>query len=105
VTDTRGERLDLASFSQLVQEVISGSVRRHTFTSHELELLLDLQSSRLRKSSKPDVLRRYLRAVHQHFTEESSLLRLSVFLERENEKRAAPSASVPVSPVSTSYGS
>jgi hypothetical protein len=105
VTDTRGERLDLASFSQLVQEVISGSVRRHTFTSHELELLLDLQSSRLRKSSKPDVLRRYLRAVHQHFAEESSLLRLSAFLERENEKRVAPSASVPASPASAPCGS
>jgi hypothetical protein len=95
VIDTRVERLDLASFSQLVQELITGSVRRHTFTPSELELLLDLQRSRLRKSSRPDALRRYLRAVHQHFAEQSSLLRLATFLERENEKRSVPK--VPVS--------
>jgi len=96
VTDIREERLDLASFSQLVQEVINGSVRRHIFTPCELELLLDLQSSRIRKSSKPDVLRRYLRAVQQHFAEESSLLRLSSFLQRENEKRVTPNVSAPI---------
>ncbi len=96
MTDTRAERLDLASFSQLVQELITGSVRRHTFTPIELELLLDLQRSRLRKSSRPDALRRYLRAMHQHFSEQSSLLRLATFLEQQNEKRAVPS--VPMLP-------
>ena len=100
--DTRAERLDLASFSQLVQELIAGSVRRHTFTPLELELLLDLQRSRLRKSSRPDALRRYLRAMQQHFAEQSSLLRLATFLEREHEKRAAPSASVAAGPVNAS---
>ncbi|MBV9676695.1 MAG: hypothetical protein JO185_10200 [Acidobacteriaceae bacterium] len=95
MTDTQAECLDLASFSQLVQEVITGSVRRHTFTRYELELLFDLQRSRLRKSSRPDVLRRYLRAVQHHFAEESSLLPLSAFLERQNEKRAAPSVASP----------
>ena len=99
MTDTQTERLDLASFSQLVQELITGSVRRHTFTPIELELLLDLQCSRLRKSSRPDALRRYLRAMHQHFAEQSSLLRLTTFLERENEKRAVSNAPVPVGPV------
>ncbi len=100
MTDTRVERLDLASFSQLVQELITGSVRRHTFTPFELELLLDLQHSRLRKSSRPDALRRYLRAMHQHFAEQSSLLRFAAFLEKENVKRTVPNASVPVNPVS-----
>ena len=95
MTDTRAECLDLASFSQLVQEVITGSVRRHTFTPHELELLLDLQRSRLRKSSRPDVLRRYLRAVQHQFAEESSLLRLSAFLERQNERRTVASSVPP----------
>ena len=99
MTDIRVERLDLASFSQLVQELITGSVRRHIFTPVELELLFDLQRSRLRKSSRPDALRRYLRAMQQHFAEQSSLLRLATFLERENEKRAVPNVSVPVNPV------
>jgi hypothetical protein len=65
----------------------------------ELELLFDLQRSRLRKSSRPDALRRYLRAMHQQFVEQASLLRLATFLERQNEKRAVPSAPVPAVPI------
>ena len=71
--------------SQFVHEVITGSVRRNTFTQWELELLLDLQASRVRKGSRPEVLKRYLRAVQQDAAQGSSdLLRLSVFLAREN---------------------
>ncbi len=85
MTDTRSERLDLTSFSQLIQEFIGGAIRRHTFTSWELELLLDLQSCRIRKSSRSDVLRRYLKAVQQQFAcDESRPLRLTHFLEGEH---------------------
>lgn len=77
----------MSSFNQLVQELINGAVRRHTFTQSELELLFDLQTSRLRKSSKPEALRRYLRAVQQHSITESSILRFSTFLERETAAR------------------
>ena len=98
MTDIQAERLDLASFSQLVQELITGSVRRHTFTPCELQLLLDLQRSRLRKSSRPDVLRRYLRAMQQQLAEQASLLRLSTFIERENEKRAPVNVAAPADP-------
>ena len=87
VTDPR---FTFVSFSQLVQELISGTVRRHTFTQSELELLLDLQNSRIRKSSKPDVLRRYLRAAQLQFAQEASLLRFSKFMERENAPRSTP---------------
>ena len=81
----------MASFSQLVQELINGSVRRHTFTQSELELLFDLQMSKLRKSSKPEALRRYLRAVQQNVSHESPLLRFSTFLEREAAARLSSS--------------
>ena len=87
VTDPR---FTFASFSQLVQELISGTVRRHTFTQPELELLLDLQNSRIRKSSKPDVLRRYLRAAHTQFAQQGSVLRFSKFMERENARKSTP---------------
>src|SRR3954464_14819847 len=87
VTDPR---FTFVSFSQLVQELISGTVRRHTFTQSELELLLDLQNSRIRKSSKPDVLRRYLRAAQLQFAQQNSLLRFSNFMEREAAPRATP---------------
>jgi hypothetical protein len=87
VTDPR---FTFVSFSQLVQELISGTVRRHTFTQPELELLLDLQNSRIRKSSKPDVLRRYLRAAQAQFAQQGSLLRFSNFMERENAPKNNP---------------
>jgi len=95
VTDPR---FTFASFSQLVQDLISGTVRRHTFTQPELELLLDLQNSRIRKSSKPDVLRRYLRAAHNQFAQQGSVLRFSMFMERENAPKTAPLAPVFAAP-------
>ena len=85
----RRDRSDITSFCQLIQELIGGTVRRHTFTQSELELLFDLQTSRLRKSSKPEALRRYLRAVQQHNSHASSVLRFSSFLERESASRLA----------------
>ncbi len=86
--DTRSERSELTSFNQLVQDVIGGTVRRNTFTQWELELLLDLQTCRIRKSARPEVLRRYLKAVQQHFAQgATSPLRLSAFLEREAQER------------------
>jgi len=80
-------RDEFASFCQLVQELINGSVRRHTFSPIELELLFDLQTCRIRKSSRPDTLRRYLRTVHQQYARESTLPRLAAFLERETSCR------------------
>lgn len=96
VTDPR---FTFVSFSQLVQELIGGTVRRHTFTQSELELLLDLQNSRIRKSSKPDVLRRYLRAAQLQLAQQGSLLRFSKFMERENPQKPTPPPAVFTSPV------
>ena len=81
--ELRRERSELTSYCQLVQELILGTVRRHTFTQTELELLFDLQTCKIRKSSKPEALRRYLRAVHQQSACGPSILRLSTFLDRE----------------------
>jgi hypothetical protein len=93
LNDIRAERSDLTSLSQLVQEVIGGTLRRNTFTECELQLLLDLQACRIRKSTKPDILRRYLKAVQQHLTVDASVtLRFAHFFEREQHRVAAQSA-------------
>jgi hypothetical protein len=90
LTGTPTERSDLMSFNQLVQELISGTVQRHVFTQRELELLLDLQTCSIRKCARADVLRRYLKAVQQHFTgDASNLLRLSAFVEQESQQRTS----------------
>jgi hypothetical protein len=87
LTGTPSDGSELASFNQLVQELISGTVQRHVFTQWELELLLDLQTCSIRKCARADVLRRYLKAVQQHFAENAStLLRLSAFVEQESHR-------------------
>lgn len=94
MTGTALERSDLASFTQLLQELIGGVVQRHVFSRPELELMLDLETCRLRKSARTDVLRRYLKTVQQQFAEgAASPLRLSVFLHREAQQRLTRGAS------------
>src|SRR5579875_2359259 len=101
LTERQLERSDLMSFSQVVQELIGGTLRRHTFTPWELQLLLDFQGCRLRKSAKPDILRRYLKAVQQHFSPgAASPLRFSDFMEREQERAMQPRT---VTGISSSY--
>lgn len=78
---------DLNSYLQLIQDIIGGTVRRHTFTRMELDLLLDVQASRMRKTAKNEVLRRYLRATQQQFATEGSVsLRFARFWEGEHHK-------------------
>jgi len=90
LSDKSAERLDLTSFGQLVQELINGAVRRHTFSPWELELLLDLQTCRARKSARAELLRRYLKAVQQQFAVDGScFLRLADFIEREQQRSAS----------------
>jgi len=77
----------MTSINRLVHEIIGGSVRRHTFSQWELELLLDLQTCRIRKSARAELLRRYIKAVQQHFSDGAlAPLRLSAFLDRENQR-------------------
>jgi hypothetical protein len=78
------------AFTQLIQELVAGSVRRNRFTQWELDLLLDLQLAKLRKSSRADALRRYLRVVQQ--TQALGALeppRFSTFLAETAPRRAA----------------
>jgi len=72
---------------------MGGTVRRHTFTPSELDLLLDVQASNLRKTAKNDILRRYLRTVQQQFVTDSSVpLRFARFWEAENHKNGLAAA-------------
>jgi hypothetical protein len=69
---------------------MGGTVRRNLFTQWELDLLFDMQSSKLRKSSRADALRRYLRVVqHSHAEDATEPPRFSAFLEATSPRRAA----------------
>jgi hypothetical protein len=78
------------SFTQLIQELMGGSVRRYLFSQWELDLLLDMQTAGLRKSARAEVLRRYLRAVQQsQLNGAPEPLRFSLFLAEKTPRRAA----------------
>jgi hypothetical protein len=81
---------DLNAYLQLIQDIMGGAVRRHTFTPTELALLLDVQASQIRKTAKNEILRRYLRAVQQQFAlDGSGPLRFARFWESENKEGLA----------------
>jgi hypothetical protein len=78
------------SFSQLIQELIGGVIRRHIFSQWELDLLLDLQLSRMGKTARADLLRRYLKVVQQQQADGASTPpRLGPFLAARNRARLA----------------
>jgi hypothetical protein len=81
------------SYFQLILDLIAGATRRHTFSKWELDLMLDLEVSRLRKSSRPEVLRRYLRFLQLDNTRGGQEpVRFSAFMTNENQHgRAAKS--------------
>lgn len=77
---------DLNSYLQLIQDIIGGTVRRNTFNRMELDLLLDVQASRMRKAAKSELLRRYFRTVQQQFaTNGATPLRFARFWEDESQ--------------------
>ncbi len=90
LADIKIDKPEWASFHRLVQELINGTVRRYTFTQWELELLLDLQNSRLRRSSRGDLLRKYARTVQQQYAEGAEEpVRLTTFIAGNGRQKAA----------------
>jgi hypothetical protein len=78
------------SFTQLIQELVGGAVRRNRFTQWEMDLLLDVQTARLRKTARTEALRRYLRVVQQsQLNGAAEPPRFLVFLAETPSRKAA----------------
>ncbi|HEX4230660.1 MAG TPA: hypothetical protein VHZ07_18435 [Bryobacteraceae bacterium] len=78
----------LAPFNQLIQDLIGGSLRRHTFRAWEMELLVDLARCGVRRPSRINMLRRYQKAVQARFSGgDQTPLRLAEFLDQEQVRR------------------
>ncbi len=77
---------DWTSFCQLVQQLAAGNVRRYTFTKWEIDLLLDVQMARMRRSSRPEMLRRYLKTIHRQMAAgDPAPTRFAAFFENETQ--------------------
>lgn len=82
--DMRTDRMQLDSYRQFVYQLISGNVRRNTFTQWEMDLLFDLEKFPVRKSRRAQILRRYVKATNRHISDGASAPpRLAEFLQSE----------------------
>jgi hypothetical protein len=71
-------------FNRLIRELIRGKISRNTFRAWEVELLLDIESCRLRASARDNILRRYQKAVERQMEKgETVPMKLSEFLVRK----------------------
>jgi hypothetical protein len=77
----------LNRFNRLLGEVMEGDFRRNSFLPWELDILMDMESCRLERRRRLEILRQYRRAV-QHQLEKSSgpPMKLSAFLEIRAER-------------------
>ncbi|HEY7336412.1 MAG TPA: hypothetical protein VH639_16085 [Bryobacteraceae bacterium] len=79
----------LAQFNHLMQELVSGEVRRNSFRPWEIDLLLDMESCDLREPSRRVILQRYQKAVRRQMTKGARLpMKLSEYMEAAHAKRA-----------------
>jgi hypothetical protein len=83
----------IAQFNALIQEVVSGQFQRHVFAPWELDVLLDIESCRVRQSSRIGLLRRYQQATCQRALRGGQpLLRFSDFLLEQRRRRSSRKA-------------
>ena len=87
---------DWISYCQLIRQLIAGSVNRNIFTRWEMDLLLDLQMTPIRKSSRPEMLRRYLHVIQLGLADGSLVpLRFAAFYQEAMQLRKAQESSEP----------
>ena len=84
----RGEILH-SQLNRFIDEMLRGTLRRNCFRPWEIDLLMDIESSKLRPSARRELLRRYRKAVRWHFENESGPPpRFSEFLEARRTRKA-----------------
>ena len=86
----------LARFNRLIQEVLSGDMRRRTFRLWEADILLDIMRCKVSEGSMAGTLRRYQKAVNRQMSAGPNVqpLKLSEYLEslerRHDRTRVKP---------------
>lgn len=80
----------LVRFNRLIRELLRGTMTRNTFRPWEIQLLLDIESCGLRKSSRRDILLRYQKAVQRQMENGARFpMKLSEYLETTRGRRRA----------------
>jgi len=89
----------LARFNRLIQELLRGETKRHSFRQWEIELLLDIEECDLRNVNRRELLRRYQRAVQKQLEAGATRpMKLSEYLaqrRRGSRRRSAEPGGLP----------
>lgn len=81
------DNVHVNDLNRLVQELLRGGPRRSIFTVWEMEFLLDMETCRIRKTSRENLLRRYQRAVQKSCAASAAIPTLSAFVAVERSRR------------------
>jgi hypothetical protein len=87
VTNEQIDSMHLSDLNRLVQELLRGGPRRSIFTVWEMDFLLDMETCRIRKTSRENLLRRYQRAVQRSCAASGAIPTLSAFVAVERSRR------------------
>ena len=87
--DLEERELMLNRFRRLIAEVQRGQTSRNTFSSWEIDLLIDLTACEVEPRRRTDIFRQYERAVQKQLEEgPGPPMRLSHFLVLRSRNRA-----------------
>lgn len=81
------DNVHVNDLNRLVQELLRGGPRRSIFTAWEMDFLLDMETCRIRKTSRENLLRRYQRAVQKSCAASGAIPKLSAFVAVERSRR------------------
>lgn len=84
----------LAQFNRLMQELLTGAIRRNTFRAWEIELLIDIEECDLRGPARREMLKRYQKAVQRYMERGGAQpFKLSEYIESQRARRERLAAS------------
>lgn len=86
--------VSLREFNRLITDLLQGRLQRNGFRRWEIDILLDLETCKLRRSTRRETLRRYQQAMTRRLEDGEPIQVLSQFLETRRRRRrlAATSA-------------
>lgn len=95
--------VSLREFNRLMTDLLQGRMQRNGFRRWEIEILLDLETCKLRRSTRRDTMRRYHQAMTRRLENGESLQLVSEYLEIRRRRRrvAAQHAAALSNPVLT----
>jgi len=74
-------------FNRLITDLLQGRMQRNGFRRWEIEILLDLETCKLRRSTRRETLRRYQQAMLRRLEDGEPIQLLSAFLEARRRRR------------------